>query len=175
MSVTFQSTSDLESFVTSTDYTDDNSLCFALEILNYDTVNNNYQIAIRYDNDYIPSTNNNAYSWSTQVPDWSDYNTTLKSGILYTMSTITDYLLQSVYVQNKNFSVAYVPMMTQTYPNDSISSFINSFLPIIFLLSFLLPLLMVVYQMAEEKESKLKAIMKMMGLRESTYILSWYF
>jgi hypothetical protein len=37
-----------------------------------------------------------------------------------------------------------------------------------------MPLLVLTYLISEEKEKKLKHMMKMMGLKESTYVISWF-
>jgi hypothetical protein len=72
------------------------------------------------------------------------------------------------------FGVAYYTMTTPPYPVDFISIFLDILLPIIFLMCYLLVAVLFTYLMAEEKEHKHKAAMKMIGLKESTYILSWF-
>jgi uncharacterized membrane protein YadS len=46
--------------------------------------------------------------------------------------------------------------------------------PFFFMFTFLIPLYYLVSKLAEEKESKSREGMKMMGLKDSSYFLSWY-
>lgn len=46
--------------------------------------------------------------------------------------------------------------------------------PFFFMFTFLIPLYYIVSKLAEEKESKSREGMKMMGLKDSSYFLSWF-
>lgn len=46
--------------------------------------------------------------------------------------------------------------------------------PLYFMFTFLLPLFYMTSKLAEEKESRAREGMKMMGLSDSTYFLSWF-
>lgn len=65
-------------------------------------------------------------------------------------------------------------MDTLKYETNSLELIINVLLPLMFYFSLMMPILVIAYQMAEEKEYKLKAMIKMMGLKESTYNMAWY-
>jgi hypothetical protein len=65
-------------------------------------------------------------------------------------------------------------MMTAEYSDDKVGQFLGIFMPLVFLLAYTMPLLIITIRYADEKENKLRAMMKMMGLGDSTYILSWY-
>jgi hypothetical protein len=65
-------------------------------------------------------------------------------------------------------------MKTPRYMNDEIPYFLPLMLPVMFELIFFLPIIVITYLMAEEKELKLKNMMKMMGLKERIYVLSWF-
>jgi ATP-binding cassette subfamily A (ABC1) protein 3 len=46
--------------------------------------------------------------------------------------------------------------------------------PFFFIFTFLIPLYYIVSKLAEEKESKAREGMKMMGLNDFTYYISWF-
>lgn len=92
------------------------------------------------------------------------------------MTTITKFILnetEKVDTSAHKFSLAYVPMKTGQYISDPLEAAMPSLLGSAFLLGYLIPLIIFTAFIAEEKEKKLKAILKMMGLRESTYVVSW--
>lgn len=47
--------------------------------------------------------------------------------------------------------------------------------PTFMMFTFLIPFYYIVSKLAEEKESKAREGMKMMGLKDSIYIFSWFF
>ena len=73
--------------------------------------------------------------------------------------------------------VAYIPIKVPEYNNlDPLAtaSLTQNF-PFFFMFTFLIPLYYLVSKLAEEKESKAREGMKMMGLKDFTYYLSWFF
>lgn len=72
--------------------------------------------------------------------------------------------------------VAYVPIMTPEYTafNADVIQGLQLIFPCFFMFTYLIPLYYMVSKLAEEKQSKSKEGMKMMGLKESVYFLSWF-
>ena len=50
---------------------------------------------------------------------------------------------------------------------------LNTNLPLFYLIIFLIPIFYITGKLAEEKESKAREGMKMMGLKDATYYFSW--
>ncbi len=74
------------------------------------------------------------------------------------------------------FQVAITPMITESYQNlreQAVSNLSINF-PFFFLFTFILPLYYLVARLAEEKESKAREGMKMMGLTDFEYLSSWF-
>lgn len=57
---------------------------------------------------------------------------------------------------------------------DQISGQLSLVFPLYFMFTFLLPLFYMISKLGEEKESKSREGMKMMGLNDQTYFLSWF-
>jgi ABC-2 family transporter protein len=69
-----------------------------------------------------------------------------------------------------------MPMKTHEY--ESVNSRANDLLvknlPLFLMITYLIPLFYMVSKLAEEKEGKSREGMKMMGLKDSSYFLSWW-
>lgn len=75
-----------------------------------------------------------------------------------------------------SIDVAYMPMKTPEYesvPPIATEALSQQF-PFFVMFTFLIPLYYLVSKFAEEKESKSREGMKMMGLKDSSYFLSWF-
>jgi hypothetical protein len=80
------------------------------------------------------------------------------------------------FTNGSSIDVAYMPMKTPLYediPPIAIDGLSQNF-PFYFMVTFLIPMYYLVQKLAEEKESKSREGMKMMGLKDSAYFLSWY-
>lgn len=72
--------------------------------------------------------------------------------------------------------VAYAPMSTTKFQNMDplIGQAFGGLFPLIYIVVAFIPYLYLVQKIAAEKESKAREGMKMMGLTDSTYYLSWF-
>eukprot|EP01022_Parablepharisma_sp_SALTPOND_P008914 TRINITY_DN1372_c0_g1_i1.p1 TRINITY_DN1372_c0_g1~~TRINITY_DN1372_c0_g1_i1.p1 ORF type:complete len:1416 (+),score=145.61 TRINITY_DN1372_c0_g1_i1:2023-6270(+) len=75
---------------------------------------------------------------------------------------------------NAKLSTAFVPMKTPAYTQDTFLLSTIEFMPLLFILSYIAPVFRVIALVVAEKESKAKEGMKMMGLKDSAYWLSWH-
>jgi ATP-binding cassette subfamily A (ABC1) protein 3 len=75
-----------------------------------------------------------------------------------------------------NINLAFVPMKTPEYANfdSNLREVLALNFPFLIMVIFLIPLYYMVSKLAEEKESKSREGMKMMGLNDLTYYLSWF-
>jgi ATP-binding cassette subfamily A (ABC1) protein 3 len=79
-------------------------------------------------------------------------------------------------LNGNSLDLAYVPMKTVSY-NDvpsKIVALLSQNFPFFLMVVFLIPLYYIVSKLAEEKESRSREGMKMMGLNDFTYYLSWF-
>jgi len=117
------------------------------------------------------------FDLSLKNPDWLGYNMTFLYGTPHFMVSITDFLLLLLNGhRTKELELAFIPMKTaafKDYPPSSASALSMTF-PIFFICVFLLPLYYMVTKLAEEKESKTREGMNMMGLTNNAYYKSWF-
>ena len=87
-------------------------------------------------------------------------------------------ILTSKGIFDQNIEVAYVPMKTPLPLSFELDSSTRETLtidfPLFFMLIFLFPFFYLVSRLAEEKEGKAREGMKMMGLKDATYFISWF-
>ena len=66
------------------------------------------------------------------------------------------------------------PMPASNNTSDPFTTVLTSTLPFFLLLIFVPPVYNTVFMMVKEKESRIKESMRMMGMMDSAYWLSWY-
>lgn len=93
------------------------------------------------------------------------------------MVMITDFLLLMLRgKQMYELELAFVAMKTPSFyelPPQAQAQLIQTF-PIFYICIFMLPLYYMVTKLAEEKESKIRESMKMMGLSDISYYKAWF-
>jgi len=72
-------------------------------------------------------------------------------------------------------ALAAVPFKTAHYVKDDFSEILQTMLPFFLLLMYILPVYRMISRIVSEKESKARESMKMMGMQDSSYWLSWFF
>ncbi len=127
----------------------------------------------------IPDTLFNPYNPKLKTPDFFSWSKYQNVGIGSLYSFISDAIIRSKYdinTTNITLDVAYMPMKTPEYEsvNPLATDQLSQQFPFFIMFTFLIPLYYIVSKLAEEKESKSREGMKMMGLKDSSYFLSWY-
>jgi ABC-2 family transporter protein len=117
------------------------------------------------------------YDLTQRNPDWSAWNRTFAYGTTHFMVYVTDFLLLMLRGKQMNeLEIAFVGMKTPSFyelPYQSQTQLIQTF-PIFYICIFMLPLYYMVTKLAEEKESKIRESMKMMGLGDHSYYKAWF-
>ncbi|TNV87329.1 hypothetical protein FGO68_gene5519 [Halteria grandinella] len=156
------------------------SYCFGLQVDEFDTVNDKYSIQIRYLKSALPDTLKSPYDPLINTPSFTAWQQYVSVGFLNTFSLISDFIIKNkspIPLKNQSsIDVAYVPMKTPEYEvidPQAVSTLSDRF-PFFLMFTFLLPLYYIVSKLSEEKESKSREGMKMMGLKDSSYYLSWF-
>jgi ATP-binding cassette, subfamily A (ABC1), member 3 len=81
-----------------------------------------------------------------------------------------------VQTNNVNATVAFtlIPTKTDEYISDDFSLIMSGMLPFFMLLIYILPMYRLISNIVSEKETKARESMKMMGLNDFSYWLSWF-
>ena len=98
-----------------------------------------------------------------------------KSGYTYIMKIINEYILQKETNRpNAKIDFGIVALPYESYRADTYSSFFGDFIPFFIVIGYSSSICIYVYRMVLEKENKSKEGMKIMGLSEGTYFLSYF-
>ena len=117
-------------------------------------------------------------SWDVfqNMPDQNAFNLWQSSGYIYMMKIINDVIYQTVSNNNKNtIDFVLAPEKYTILKTDSFAGFAGFLLPFFIVIAYLSPLIIVVFRMVREKETKVKEGMKIMGLTETSYFFSFGF
>jgi hypothetical protein len=154
--------------------------CFAFELTQVTPKVNEINITLFFPRDDLSGLINTytpLYDLTQKNPDWLAYNKTFLYGTPHFMICITDIILMLMRGHRmKELELAFIPMKTPAYKELSPGAAANlsQVFPIFFMCVFLLPLYYLVTRLAEEKESKAREGLKMMGLRDAVYYQSWF-
>ncbi len=117
------------------------------------------------------------YDLTTSNPNWRQWNSTFWYGTPQFMVYVTDLLVMLLTGRKTNeIELAFLPMKTEAFTQMEPMAAQNlTFLfPFFILCVYLLPLYYMVTKLAEEKESRGREGMIMMGLKHHTYFLAWW-
>ena len=124
----------------------------------------------------VPYMGDSIFDQFTTGPDLDSYREYQNSGYTYILKLINEYILQQeTDDSNAKIDFAMVALPYENYRFDPFSSVIGYFIPIFMVIAYMCPLCLYVYRMVGEKENKSKEGMKIMGLSEGTYFLSYFF
>ena len=108
-------------------------------------------------------------------PDMESYEKYKYSGYTYIMKIINEYILKKETGNiNATINFGMVPMKYVNYKKDDFGVFVGFIIPFFIVIAYMCPLCLYVYRMVAEKESRAKEGMKIMGLAEGTYFLSYF-
>ena len=123
----------------------------------------------------VPDVNGGLFDQFKSGPDLDSYKLYQTSGYTYIMKIINEYILkQETNNPNAKINFGMVAMPYIDYRSDPFSSVIGYFIPFFIVIAYMCPLCLYVYRMVGEKENKSKEGMKIMGLGEGTYFLSYF-
>eukprot|EP00831_Metopus_contortus_P036806 TRINITY_DN29056_c0_g1_i1.p2 TRINITY_DN29056_c0_g1~~TRINITY_DN29056_c0_g1_i1.p2 ORF type:complete len:867 (-),score=99.53 TRINITY_DN29056_c0_g1_i1:129-2729(-) len=177
----FNSEAEMDDYVKDKDYETSSrpGLCAGIVI-----PSSGYSFSLRYDdNNYVtvgqdqkqqvPSTRDEVVDKLERTPDLESFQMYDRSGFL-----MLEYIIaKEVLIQegkNTQITAGLVPMKTSEYLNDMFLSGASSQMPFAILLCYLGPIFRIISFIVGEKESKTREGMKMMGLKDSAYWLSFF-
>ena len=115
-----------------------------------------------------------AYDSYQRKPDLESWFQYRYGGYTYLQNIIANSILQNTYGTGAYISMIYVPMKTSRYFNDDFALAAINLWNFVILLIFLAPLYRFVSNSVSEKETKVREAMKIMGLTDFPYWLSWF-
>ena len=177
----FKNIDELNDYVKDPQYGQDNFplICFGMR---YENVGHNYNYSLHYFDSVlsegvtdIDNVKNGLFDRFQSGPDLDSYKLYQTSGYTYIMKLINEYILQKE-LKNDNAKIdfAMIPMPYMNYRSDPFSKAIGYMIPFFIIIAYMCPLCLYVYRMVGEKENKSKEGMKIMGLGEGTYFLSYF-
>lgn len=94
-------------------------------------------------------------------------------------SYVQNWIANAILVEETNKENAYVDMGLVLYPtikytSDDFEGVITGLLPFFLLLIYVLPVGKLIERMVSEKESRARESMKIMGMSDTAYYLSWF-
>ena len=182
----FDSIKELNSYITDKDYGKEfmPPICFGVYFKK--NREDNYSSSLHYFNDFIshgiedvPNNLKDPNEEMQQGPNMNDILKYSNNGYIQMMNIIANYLLKQKYSSatgvNKPFiNYGFAVQKYDSYKYNEFSSFAGVYFTFFVVLSYLCPLILYVLKMVVEKESRSKEVMKIMGMGEGTYFLSYF-
>ena len=108
-------------------------------------------------------------------PDMQSYKRYQSSGYTYIMKIINEYILKKeTNNENAQLNFGMMPMKYVNYKRDKLGDYMAFIIPFFIMVAYICSLCLYVYRMVSEKESRAKEGMKIMGLTEGIYFLSYF-
>ena len=177
----FDSIKDMEDYVKDETYGTEGKplICFGMGL---EEKNNSYNYSLHYfDSIFTEAIQDletiieGPFDLFQSGPDMESYQKYQYSGYTYIMKCINEYILKKE-TQNMNATLNFgmVPMKYVNYKDDKFGEYIGFIVPFFLIIAYMCPLCLYVYRIVAEKESRAKEGMKIMGLSEGTYFLSYF-
>ena len=182
----FSSIEEMEEYIKQPKYTGDPNglICFGLKF-SYDKNTKKYDYSLHFfDFDKtgkkgiqdIPSNKETGFFDEFQSgPNLNSFLLYKNGAYSYMMKTVNQYILrQETGDNNAELNYGITAMKYIDYRVDSFGNFLGYMITIIIVIAYMSPLSLYVYRIVGEKETKTKEGMKIMGLGEGEYFLSFF-
>ena len=181
----FETIEDMERYIKEPDYltNPDKLICFGMRFFNNETSNEyNYSLHF-FDFDKIgkegvqdiPSDSQGMFDQFQSGPDIISYMRYTNGAYNYMMKLVNEYILKKETGKSEaTFSYGVFPMKFTDFRVDQFGQFFGYIITIIIVVAYMSPISLYVYRMVKEKESRTKEGMKIMGLGEGEYFLSYF-
>ena len=181
----FSSVDELNNYIKDSSYLakKDSLICFGVKF-SYDEVKKHYNYSLHFfdyekqGNEGVQDIANNAQGMFDPFqtgPDLRSYMRYKNGAYSYMMKIINQYILRKE-TNNNNAELNYgiAAMKYIDYRSDSFGEFMGYMIGVILVMAYMSPLSLYVYRMVGDKETKIKESMKIMGLEEGQYFLSYF-
>ena len=179
----FESVEKMRDYIKDGNYgTSDNELlCFGIS---YSKKDKNYEYGLHYfdtpmEDGYqdIPDGRGEANDQFQEGPDMDSYDFYINNGLNFIQKIIGEYIIDDINNQNTVVANIEIGMVAQKYDffrTDPFGAFVGYIIPIFIVIAYMCPLCLYVLRMVREKETKAKEGMKIMGMSEGIYFLSYF-
>ena len=160
------------------------TLCFALGVKRVDM--NSYEIILKYSSPIddeverdgffidIPSTIKVRLDPFQSTPITNMYRKWRRSGFIYMINMLNNIILQESTNNPPLITGGVIPMIYPTYEADELGRILGFLVPFFLIIIYLIPLIIFVYRMVRDKELRVKEGMRIMGMTDLAYFLSYF-
>ena len=181
----FSSVEELDNYVKSPQYTADPNklICFGVKF-SYDEEFKQYDYSLHFFDfekmgkegvQDIATNNQGMFDTFKSGPDLESFLKYKNGAYSYMMKIVNQYILRKeTGDENAELNYGITAMKYIDYRVDSFGEFLGYMITIIIVIAYMSPLSLYVYRIVGEKETKTKEGMKIMGLKEGEYFLSYF-
>ena len=175
----FDDIDSLNKYITDKDYgISQPTICFGVYFKK--NGDDDYSASLHYFNDFIshgiedvPNNLKDPNEEMQQGPNMNDILKYSNNGYVQMMNIIANYILKQKNPSAK-INYGFAVQKYDSYKYNEFASFAGVYFTFFVVLSYLCPLILYVLKMVVEKESRSKEVMKIMGMGEGTYFLSYF-
>ena len=154
-------------------------ICFGISF-SQDRINHKYDYSLHYfeyggqdGSEDVPNTLSLDNQFQT-IPDFNSYIKYQYNGYSYIMKIVTDYIYSQEIGDETKINFGIIPMKYESFKKDPFGNIIGEIGSFFMIVAYVSNLGIYVYKMVLEKEIKVKEGMKMMGLTDGIYFLSYF-
>ena len=176
----FKNEEEMDKYIKSSDYGESEEkplLCFGIS---FSQENRKYNYSLHYfekhDYDGADDVPNSLYlkDFYKIYPDFDSYEMYQYNGYTYIMKLIVDYIYSQEIDNETKINFGVLPMKYNNYKSDPFAEKVSEFGPFFMIVAYVSSIGIYVYRMVLEKETKVKEGMKIMGLTDGIYFLSYF-
>ena len=181
----FDNIEEMEEYIKDPEYLTDTSqqICFGLKF-SYDETNKKYNYSLHFFDfeksgkegvEDIPNDKQGLFDPFQSGPDLTSYMKYKNGAYSYMIKIVNQYILRKeTNNQNAELNYGIAAMKYIDFRVDSFGQFMGYMIGVMVVLAYMSPLSLYIYRIVGEKESKIKEGMKIMGLGEGEYFLSYF-
>ena len=178
----FKDINELNDYVSSEDYgkPEKPTICFGIYFKK--NGEKDYSASLHYFSDFIshgiedvPNNLKEPNEEMQQGPNMNDIIKYSNNGYIQVMNILTNHILKEVTSSPASYiNYGFAVQKYDSYKYNEFASFAGLYFTFFMVLSYLCPLILYVLKMVVEKESRSKEVMKIMGMGEGTYFLTYF-
>lgn len=181
----FNSLSEMFNYVASDDYgfLGSPQLCFGFAVSEISS--NNFEYSLSYYADdpdvlnttrNVPTTEKASYSPFSSRPDFGSFQEYKTSGFLYMMNLISNKIAETISKDKTppRITSGVLPFKFISNYNDNMDQLLQFIVPFFVIVIFMIPFILLIFRMVKDKESRNKEGMKIMGMSNTAYFLSYF-
>ena len=180
---TYDSIDEINDYVVSDDFGKNGNplICFGIHFDDSEKANHKYKASLHYFNDVIlngfEDVPNNIQPYHDNMqsgPSMKDVQKYADHGYIQIMNIISNYILKKENNEESYINYGFALQKYDSYKYNDFADYAGLYITFFLALSYICPLILFVLKMVVEKESRSKEVMKIMGMGEGTYFLSYF-